>query len=459
VLRVPFALLIALPVLAQVQADVTALATRPSLAAWQKSHPGEFDPARYSYDASNRYEVDFLRLNRWCGAAIGQAGERTPEGMTRAALFYVPSPAPEVLPSLPARQTPALTDNCELDAIWYETLNLSARDNIVRTLSASWGNPNGASEQPNIQGSGLWKDIVGWHRLDMDIWVAYDPNAMASGGKPRLVVYAARNTPSDWDLDRLFGSMLESQTLVAGAVAQIAALGPALTSPILSRSRCSAGPSLADRPPAEPLARWLTAAKGLAPARRVAALLLADFYITCAGTSPDPALLQKRLVELGAKYQVFSPGDGPDYTHNFREQAERLDPRGPAGELAGLVSLYYPCFLKGAKPWPDLLIEKGTKMLTASAETAWTPYIHFALARAYASKLSLAYPGGDAEGGRVFTLSPAMMQQERSLAISHLRYFLKRKPGAPESVFAWQEAWRLLAGLLPSQVHFGCTGE
>ena len=72
--------------------------------------------------------------------------------------------------------------------------------------------------------------------------------------------------------------------------------------------------------------------------------------------------MQNRLIQLGAKYQTRDPRDGPDYTHNFRDQAERLDPHGPAGELAGLVSLADPCSLKGSQPWPDLLIEKGTKM-------------------------------------------------------------------------------------------------
>jgi hypothetical protein len=202
---------------------------------------------------------------------------------------------------------------------------------------------------------------------------------------------------------------------------------------------------------------WLTAAQTLRPARRAAALLLADFYVTCAGTTSDPDQLQERLMELGAHYETRFPQDGPDYAHNFREQAQTLDPRGPAGELAGLVSLNDPCFLKGETPWPDLLVEKGTKMLNAFPITSWTPYVHLALARAHSTKLSFAL-GGDPEGG-VFTITPAMIQQERSAAISQFRYFVKQKAGTPESVFAWQEAWRLLADLPPSQIHFGCSGE
>jgi hypothetical protein len=264
--------------------------------------------------------------------------------------------------------------------------------------------------------------------------------------------------PRDLDvMDRWFGSVTESQTRVAGAVARIAALDPALTSRILSGSRCSAGPAERDAVRIEPLGRWLAAAQTLPPARQAAALLLADFYVTCAGTTSDPDQLQKRLMELGARYVTRFPQDGPDYAHNFREQAQALDPRGPAGELAGLIDMNDPCFLEVGKPWPDLLIEKGTLMLNTFPATSWTPYVHLALARAHSTKLSFAL-GGDPEGG-VFTITPAIIQHERSAAISQFRYFVKQKPGTPESVFAWQEAWRLLADLPPSQIHFGCSGE
>jgi len=435
-----------------VQADLAALVSRPSLAAWRKNHPGErLDRAHYeSY--KDDYEVDFARLNRWCAASVDQA----PGKPLRVALFYVPS--------LPSPGPQVRTGDCELDAIWYETQNLDTRDSLVHELSASWGEPNGASAEPDIRGWGLWKSIVGWHISDTDIWVANDPNTTQPGRKPRLLVYMRRTMPRDFDvMDRWFGSVIESQAVVADAVAQIAGLDPALTSPILSHSRCSEGPAERNGDLIEPLARWLAAAKALTPSRRSAALLLADFYVTCAGTSPDPDRLQKSLTEFGAKYETRFVKDGPDYAHNFREQAEMLDPRGPAGELAGFVSLTDPCFLKGStlqrgQAWPDLVIEKGTKMLTIFPPTRWTPYVHYALARAHAVKLSFALPGGAGDDGDLAPLSAAVMQEERSAAITQFRYFLKKKPGT-ESVFASQEAWRLLAGLPPSQIHFGCTGE
>jgi hypothetical protein len=434
VLRIAIAVLIALPAFAQIPADIAALESHSSLATWRKAHPGErFEPAHY--DTSNdHYQVDYARLNRWCAASVSG---------TRTALFYVPSPVPATLP--------VVTDNCEFDALWYEFLNDSDAGRIVPALSAAWGKPNGAVSEPDIQGWALWKSAVAWHRPHMDIWVARNT-------KSNLIVYARRNMPRDWDaMDHWFGSVTEGQSLVVDAVARIAALGPALTSPILNGSRCAAGPADRSGAAAEPLTAWLTSAQNLPPGRQAAAFLLADFYITCAGTSPDSDLLGKRFVALGAKYEIRSPQDDPDYAHNFRERAEHLDPHGPAGELAGLVSLSDPCFLKGKNSWPDNLIEKGMNMLSAFPSTRWTPYVRYAVARAHATKLSFALPGDNPEG--FSELDPTELQRERAAAIAQFRIVSSRNQGAPESLFATQEAWRLSAGLPPSQIHFGCTGE
>jgi hypothetical protein len=284
----------------------------------------------------------------------------------------------------------------------------------------------------------------------MNVWVVDNSNGQPDGtGGPRFIVYARRDIPRDPD----FAIWLLSDAIadrVAEAAAQIAAEDSTLTAAVL---KCDAGRRTeAESLKASRLDRWLKASSSLPPQRKAAALLLADAYVACTPAS------SQRLIRLGAEFRAGCPQDGAFYSHNFRDQAEKLDPQGPAGELAGIASLAYPCSLKGARPWHDLFIEKAEKLLSEFPSDQWTPWVHFALARAHAVKLSFAYPDHPPEDGN-FPLTRAAMERERHAAVEHFERFIERKPDASESVFAWQEAWRLLAGLPPSQIHFGCDCE
>ncbi len=339
--------------------------------------------------------------------------------------------------------------------IWYETNADVSMDTIVNELSSFWGKPNGQTTTPDIAGSGLWKGVAAWHRKGMNIWVVYDVK-----GKPgravgqRLIVYARRDIPRD-QLVLAGGSLgYAIRNRVTDAAAQLAAQDRALTAAILDRSQCLARPL---KPESESLtvsrlAEWLKSSADTAPARRAAALLVAHAYLTCSQATPQA------LLPLGVEFATMCPQDGAAYDGNFLRQAEKLDPKGPGGELAGLASLGEPCSLKGRHPWPDLVIEKSERLLSEFPPDRWTPWIHLAAAGAHAAKLSFAYSGGDPEGG-IALLTPTEMRRQRRAAIENFEEFIRARPDTQESVFAWQEAWRLLAGLPPSQIHFGCSCE
>jgi hypothetical protein len=429
----------------QVRTDVAVLASQPALATWQKSHAGKLELAHYE-TYKDPYEVDFRRLNRWCAASVGQS----PAQVVRAALFYVPSVVGGALPPLPEKEDATLTRACRMQAIWYETPALASIDAVVRELSSSWGQPNGPSAEPDIRGCALWKRVVAWHRAGINVWVVDNSNGQPDGtGGPRFIVYARRDSPRDPN----FAIWLLSDAIavrVAEAAGQIAAQDPMLTAAVL---KCDAGRRTeAESLKASRLDQWLKASSSLPPHRKAAALLVADAYLAC---TPAPS---QRLIRLGAEFRDGCPQDGAVYSHNFRDQAEKLDPQGPAGELAGMASLAYPCSLKGARPWHDLFIAKGEKLLGEFPSDQWTPWFHFAIARAHAVKLSFAYPDHPPEDGNFPLTRPAMVR-ERHAAVEHFERFIDQKPEAPESVFAWQETWRLLAGLPPSQIHFGCGCE
>src|SRR5208283_1428344 len=328
------------PFAKQLRADVAVLASEPELAAWQKTHAGSRLELAHYQTEKDPYETDFRRANRWCAASVN----RRPAGVVRTALFDVPPVSPGALPPLPEKEDPSLTQTCRLQALWYETRATATNagdaaliDAIVRELSASWGKPNGSSATPDIQGGGLWKEVAAWHRAGINIWVAYDPKgwaAPAPGDAPgRIIAFARKDSPPDsavgiWLLDGRF----EHRVIVDAA--RIADLDSPLAVAMMRRSFCMVDTETkpaTDRTP-EPEAvtvgrvlQWLSKARSLPPERQAAAFLVVDAYLVCAG-GPTPSLIRAiGSTAAGAREQ--------QYMHYFRNQAEKLDPLGTAGEL------------------------------------------------------------------------------------------------------------------------------
>jgi hypothetical protein len=189
--------------------------------------------------------------------------------------------------------------------------------------------------------------------------------------------------------------------------------------------------------------------EALPPPRRAAALLLADYYIPCL-EFPLPEPMFGRYASMGVQFDH----DG-EYTHTFRDQAKKLDAHGVAGEWAALDAFWEKCGIAYGSAF-------GTGEALAKRFPEWRPHIRYALARAHGARLSFGYPGGPAEPPDIFpviTFSSEEIERERTAAIRDFRSFIREKPADPEAVFAWQEVWRLQAGLQPTRVPFGCTGE
>ncbi len=441
------------------------LSSEPDVATWQKAHArNRLELAHYQTE-KDPYKTDFRRLNRWCAASV----TRRPAEVIRTALFDVPAVSQGALPPLPEKEDPSLIQTCRLQAMWYEMPatptnagDAAIIDAIVRELSASWGKPNGSSADPVIEGGGLWKEVVAWHRAGINIWVAYDPTAWATatpGDAPgRIIAFARRDSPPDSAVNIwLLGGRLVRRVITEAA--RIADLDPSVAAAMMRRSFCMDDTETEPAPDRTPepesvtvgrVLQWLSKARSLPPERQAAAFLVVDAYLVCAG-GPTPRLIRAiGATAAGSREQ--------QYSHYFRNQAEKLDPQGSAGELAGLSALADPCYLKGKGPWPVLEIKKGESLLEQFPADQWTPWIHFAVARSHAAKLSFSYLEGNPDEG-VLALTPAEKQKERELAIEHFRKFLEARPDDPKSVFAWQETWRLLAGLPPSHIGFGCGDD
>jgi hypothetical protein len=125
-----------------------------------------------------------------------------------------------------------------------------------------------------------------------------------------------------------------------------------------------------------------------------------------------------------------------------------------AAEGASVAHVEKPCsFDDGNNNWQGGLISFGEKLLRDFHASRWKSYIHLTLARAYAAELIHTYPGVELDGANRPT-DPAVLRRG---AIAHFRAFLEENRESPEAGTAWREAWRLLAGLPPSPIHFACT--
>ena len=150
------------------------------------------------------------------------------------------------------------------------------------------------------------------------------------------------------------------------------------------------------------------------------------------------------------------PTDSPisDISFGYTPRGQPVPGKNPVGAAARIARLEKPCSFEGKSDWRVGLIAFGEQMLRDYPNTLWTPWVHLILGRTYAAKLMLTYPNGDmgASPNRG-SLDPVQL---RDAAIEHLREFLRQRPATEDAKYAASEAWKLLAGLPPTPIHFGC---
>jgi hypothetical protein len=420
------------------ESAAAAVSVRPALSEWEAAHASErVDPAHYLPD-DDSYETDFDHHDQWCATSVAQS----PQNIIRAATFYVPEVTPGALPPLPAKRDPALTGSCRLGGIWFQKPGDNVVADVVNDLAPAWGPSEKIAHvgvDVLISGAGLWKDVSRWRRGNVTVWLGWT-NWDKGGGigpqtGPRTVAWIVRDRAADIDP---WSAYFDTTTAAAG----VARLGSALTGPMTK------GLAVDRKAGAENLERWIGASRSLPADRRVAALLVADSYVS---GSSDVEPMQ--FEALGAKFGPSPPGEGLwVYTNNFQEQALSLGTTGPGGVLAVLANLSSRCLIK------EQALSLGSSIVML-APGEWKPRLAFYLARAHDVKLALSIPPGEADTGIIHALTPAEAERERGAAIAGFSEFVREESDNPIAVFAWQEAWRLLAGLPPRANSVFCSGE
>ena len=83
----------------QVERDIAALSSQPSVGAWQELHPDEKLELMHYNQGKDHYEANLgTDFDSWCAASLS----RSPSTFGRVALFFVPSVKAGALPPLPS---------------------------------------------------------------------------------------------------------------------------------------------------------------------------------------------------------------------------------------------------------------------------------------------------------------------------------------------------------------------
>ena len=275
----------------QVEHDVAALSSQPSVGAWQKLHPGEKLQLMH-YDLGKADYADDLGLefDNWCAGSISQS----PSTFGRVAVFFVPSVKVGALPPLPGSGYASIKESCRMQALHYRVSPDTSAQDLVRELSSVWGTSDRGHA---ISGSqfdlpeGVCDIIANWDHDGLSARLKYS----CSGGpvstyRTGIMLYVRRDAIPAAPCDDCEGSLIfplysEKLPQYLQEAAQIAAEDPALTQQIISWSGHWNNPRWDPKWAVEPavarnnLRKWLEVAKQRSPHQRAAALLLADLYV------------------------------------------------------------------------------------------------------------------------------------------------------------------------------------
>jgi hypothetical protein len=324
-------------------------------------------------------------------------------------------------------------------------------------------------------GAAGWR-VPGRWQVDSTVIVsAFDRGLGNDGGPRRLLAFAqlpiAQLGSFRQEADRSEVAQRRTAALAMEA-ARLSGLDSARTHGLVAliaaadsayHEQGSRSPKRLDADAVEVIRTWTTAGRALAPPRRAAALLAADQVL---GSQPMTYVRAQRqdtariaYEKLGAEFARDELGGGYNYTHNWLDEALRLDPHGPVGRLATLALLRSGFneagMCGGGSEAFRKVITTGEQLLAGDLDSSTGAEVHRLVGDAYADIVALAAGAGSEYADSAAFLADAPAARDSALA--HYRKALALERVSPEARWSWLEAWRLLAGLPPSTTHFFCV--
>jgi hypothetical protein len=434
-----------------------------TLAEWKSTRP---DETVTGPDSAGGLSA----LGTWCAGVQKQIvlGART---ITRTAFFYPPAPTTLALPDSSADP---LVLGCEIGLVWIrvEVADTSqARalaDSLATQLRAAFGAPD--AKPVNFFGAALWKKAARFHRGSVDVVTGLRPtSAPPDTSVRRPVVFAFAMLPvSGLSLDSLRQEAWQPpDTVPLDSAIALAHLDTSLSAPVRALASPAPGAPVRGQPPGAlitPLQRWLQASASLPPARRAAALYVADEALEramCAHRLCDEgdSTAQAPLRALGARFTWGQLGASWVYQRTWLDQARNLDRDSPLGQrifLAQLAAAFDFSGVCGAgEEGFRRVIDNGERYLERLPDSPIAPAVHYEVAEAYRDIVALARgaAGDYADSSRYGAEAGPAAEK----ALRHYRAAMRAGPAADVARAAWRRAWQLKAGLNPRDVRFYCV--
>ena len=418
-------------------------------------------------------------LGDWCAVST-RVSESAGRRVFRQAFFYAPDP-PEGL-TLPDSGSAEVIRDCVLGLIWVripvrDSANGALLADSIRVQLASVYAPD--SSGVSFWGSAFWSHLGRFRKDGVEVASALrGPSPLVTRGDSAapahdvaawatLPVSGVRLGPEQAPGD---GPFRPPDTLSLDSAARIAGLDSALGASLLSivtDAESGVGRGAWRPPPGDslvrPLRRWVAAAAGLAPARRAAALYLADQVLDrtqCAFQlcQPGDSTALAPLRALGAVFTYSELGGSWAYARSWLGLARSLERDSPLGQrillqqMAGAFDFSGTC-REGAEGFRRV-IENGDRYLARVPRSPITGAVHFYVAEAQRDIVALAEGAAD-----IYADSSAYGPERaaaRERALAHYRAAIVADPSAGVAAAAWRRAWWLLAGLRVRGTRFYC---
>jgi len=398
--------------------------------------------------------------------------------------FYPPqAPTPAIFPA--GSGDDLLNRDCLLSMVRVETAAFTDRDGhdfeqaLQEQFVKKYGDSIGMKETV-FGGAAAWHDAARWIP-GSEIVSAYDPQPRQNADDPddagtpnvfvlaRLPIVYGIEQDSCCRIRDHYHSIEQTQFHQALAIAaadsgltqRVATLFTYLfrrialgkeASPGLDKSRASVLPVLRE---------WLKAVASLPPVRHAAGLYVADRLLVAASDDGWPDLIAKEKTELrsafetiGASFTYDELGGCYNYSQNWLNQARELDPDGRVSQMAVLLALARGGAPKLAKDKLEELdifhtvISDGEWLLAKKPDPPTAAQIHFIIGDAYADIVALA-GGGEPDYGDPKKYEPEAPSAHEK-ALGHYRAGLAIDGASENAKYAWMQAWKISAGLLPT---------